>query len=189
MNLSLFEACQLCTSCELSKSRTNVVFSRGNPQANLMVIGEAPGAIEDERGEPFVGRSGALLERLMKSVGIDIDEEAYICNLIKCRPPRNRRPTKSELSACRPWLNKQIEVNQPKIIVLAGATAVDQVLGIKGGLTKIRGNWMSWQGRWVMPVFHPAYLLRNPSLSDGSPTSLTCKDLLAVRDRLNKYDF
>ena len=164
-------------------------MSRGNPLARLMIIGEAPGAIEDLRGEPFVGRSGILLERLMESVGIDIKNDAYICNLIKCRPPKNRRPTKAELSACRPWLNKQIELNDPRVIALTGATAVREILGIKGGLTKIRGNWMSWQGRWVMPVFHPAYLLRNPSLSDGSPTSLTFKYLLAVRDRLNKYDF
>jgi len=133
------EACDRCRRCCLASSRTQVVVSRGNPQAPLMVIGEGPGAQEDEQGKPFVGRSGQLLDRMLESVGIDSNRDAYVCNIVKCRPPENRKRTALEMAACRPWLDQQIALVDPPVILLAGATAVEGLLGIKGGITKLRG--------------------------------------------------
>ena len=173
-----------CGSCDLAVNQPQIVVSRGNPQASLMVIGEAPGAREDELGKPFVGRSGQLIDRLMESVGLDPQTDAYICNVVKCRPPKNRRPTHVEIASCRPWLQQQIELVDPYVIALAGSTAVEAILGIKGGITRLRGQWQHWQGRLLMPLLHPAYLLRNPSQVDGAPVALTRGDLLEVRQRL-----
>ena len=115
---------------------------------------------------------------------LDPEHDLYICNAIKCRPPNNRRPKKTELAACRAWLDLQLEAVDPKVIVLTGATAVEAILGIKGGMTRLRGEWQSWNGRQVMPIFHPSYLLRNPSKAAGAPLDLTRQDLDAVRRRL-----
>ena len=164
------------------------VVSRGNPHAKLMLIGEAPGAREDELAKPFVGRSGQTLERLMESVGLNCDQDVYICNVVKFRPPKNRRPTRQEIALSFPWLQQQIELVDPALIVLAGSTAVEAILGIRGGISKLRGHWQDWQGRWVMPLFHPAYLLRNPSQAEGAPIALTKSDLLQVRQRLNRIN-
>ena len=150
------------------------------------MIGEAPGASEDAQAEPFVGRSGRLLDQLMTSVGFDRDNDVYICNAIKLRPPNNRRPTNKELQAARPWLDQQIKLVDPAVIVLAGSTAMETILGVKGGISGLRGQWQQWNGRWVMPLFHPSYLLRNPSPDEGRPVSLTRSDLIEVRRRLNK---
>ncbi len=187
MDINLLANCQSCISCGLSQNRKNIVFSRGNTESNIMVIGEAPGAQEDLKGQPFVGRSGMLLNELMNSVGINFDQDCYICNLVKCRPPNNRRPNKSELDSCRPWLNKQLELVKPSILLLLGATAVEEFLGFRGRLSKIRGEWIPLDKWLVMPLFHPAYLLRNPSLKPGSPRFLTRSDLVKVRDRLHIY--
>jgi DNA polymerase len=154
-----------------------------------MVIGEGPGAQEDEAGLPFVGRSGQLLDRMLESVGIDSNRDAYVCNIVKCRPPDNRKPTALEMAACRPWLEQQIALVDPPVILLAGATAVEGLLGIKGGITKLRGQWRAGEGgslagRWLMPIFHPSYLLRNPSKERGSPKWLTWQDLQDVQRRL-----
>ena len=149
-----------------------------------MLIGEAPGAREDALGQPFVGRSGQLLDRLLLEVGLNPESDLYICNAVKCRPPQNRRPKRAELTACRPWLNRQIDQVNPRVIVLLGATAVESLLGIKGGMTQLRGQWLSWDGRDVMPIFHPSYLLRNPSKASDAPTALTRSDLNAVQQRL-----
>jgi DNA polymerase len=149
-----------------------------------MVIGEGPGAQEDEQGLPFVGRSGQLLDRLLLSAGIDSNRDAYICNIVKCRPPGNRKPTAEEQAACRPWLEQQIALVDPPLILLAGATAVQGLLGIKGGITGLRGQWRPWHGRWLMPILHPSYLLRNPSERPGSPKALTQADLQQVQARL-----
>ena len=176
--------CSRCDSCDLALTRQQVVVSRGNPQARLMLIGEAPGAREDATGQPFVGRSGQALNRLLLEVGLSPERDLYICNAVKCRPPGNRRPRKSELSACRPWLDRQLELIKPRVIVLTGATAVEAILGIKGGMTQLRGQWQSWNGRAVMPIFHPSYLLRNPSKAAGTPLDLTRQDLAAVQQRL-----
>ncbi len=183
------EACDRCRRCCLASSRTQVVVSRGNPQAPLMVIGEGPGAQEDEQGKPFVGRSGQLLDRMLESVGIDSNRDAYVCNIVKCRPPENRKPTALEMAACRPWLDQQIALVDPPVILLAGATAVEGLLGIKGGITKLRGQWRrgeggSLEGRWLMPILHPSYLLRNASKERGSPKWLTWHDLQDVQRRL-----
>lgn len=176
--------CQGCRRCGLASGRLNVVVSRGNPSARLMVIGEGPGAQEDEAGLPFVGRSGQLLDRMLESVGIDSNRDAYVCNIVKCRPPDNRKPSALEMAACRPWLDQQIALVDPEVILLAGATAVEGLLGIRGGISKLRGQWRSWQGRWLMPIFHPSYLLRNPSKERGSPKWLTWHDLQDVQRRL-----
>ena len=187
--LELAEACAACRRCSLGASRLRVVVSRGNPAARLMVIGEGPGAQEDEQGQPFVGRSGQLLDRMLESVGIDSNRDAYVCNIVKCRPPENRKPTGLEMAACRPWLERQIALVDPPVILLAGATAVEGLLGIKGGITKLRGQWRrgeggSLEGRWLMPIFHPSYLLRNASKERGSPKWLTWHDLQDVQRRL-----
>jgi len=151
-----------------------------------MVIGEGPGAQEDASGLPFVGRAGQLLDQLLAGVGIDSHRDAYICNVVKCRPPANRRPTPVEMAACRPWLERQIQLVDPAVILLAGATALEGVLGIRGGITRLRGLWHSsvspsLAGRQLMPVLHPSYLLRNPSHEPGSPRWHTLEDLRAVR--------
>jgi DNA polymerase len=177
--------CHDCRRCGLAAGRQQVVISRGDPAARLMVIGEGPGAQEDACGRPFVGRAGQLLDQMLASVAIDSNRDAFICNVVKCRPPENRKPTPEEMAACLPWLLEQLELVQPEVILLAGATAVEAILGIRGGITKLRGQWRQWQGRWLMPVFHPSYLLRNPSREPGSPKWHTWQDLLEVRRRLD----
>ena len=176
--------CEQCTGCDLALTRERVVISRGAATAPLMLIGEAPGAREDALGQPFVGRSGQLLDRLLLEVGLNPESDLYICNAVKCRPPQNRRPKRAELTACRPWLDHQIDQLNPRVIVLLGATAVESLLGIKGGMTQLRGQWLSWDGRDVMPIFHPSYLLRNPSKASDAPTALTRSDLSTVQQRL-----
>jgi DNA polymerase len=180
----LASACAACRRCGLANGRQQVVVGRGNPRARLLLIGEAPGAQEDLEGLPFVGRSGQLLDRLLQSAGIDSNRDAYICNVVKCRPPDNRKPSAAELAACRPWLEQQIALVDAPLVVLVGASALQGVLGIKGGITSLRGQWRPWQGRWLMPILHPSYLLRNPSERPGSPKALTLDDLRLVQSRL-----
>ena len=167
------DGCLRCSACELAATRHKVVVGRGNPVAPLMLIGEAPGAQEDQSGVPFKGRSGQALDRLLMEAGFNVDEDIYICNAVKCRPPSNRRPKKNELAACRPWLDMQIALVNPAVIVLTGATAVEALLGTKAAMTQLRGKWQSWQGRSVMPIFHPAYLLRHAQTKEGGPVELT----------------
>ena len=167
-----------------------MVVSRGNPAARLMVIGEGPGAQEDAQGLPFVGRAGQLLDQMLASVGLDSNQDAYICNVVKCRPPDNRKPTPEEMAACRPWLLEQIALVNPPLIALAGATALEGVLGVKGGITRLRGQWRQGEGealagRWLLPIFHPSYLLRNASREPGSPKWHTWQDLKELRRRLD----
>lgn len=182
----LVEHCDRCHRCGLGDSRTNVVIGRGNPQADLMVVGEAPGQNEDEQGLPFVGKAGQLLEKIFASVQLDSDRDIYICNVNKCRPPNNRKPTAPEIAACKPYLLEQIRLVNPKIILLTGATAVQGLLGDKRGITKIRGTWIEWEGRQCMPIFHPAYLLRNPSREPKSPKWWMWQDIQAVREKFDK---
>ena len=164
---------------------SKIVVGRGPIYSDLMIIGEAPGAKEEEIGMPFVGRSGKLLDQLLENVGIDSKSGVYFCNVVKCRPPKNRRPTQKEINEGMPWLRQQIYLVNPKFILAAGATAINSILGIKGGISNIRGKWFDWEGRLVMPIFHPSYLLRNPSKIEGKPFSLTQSDLLEVRKKLN----
>ena len=179
------ESCPYCGSRALTP---NVVVGRGNPDSSIMLIGEAPGAWEDKVRKPFVGRSGKLLENLLNNVGFDSSKDIYICNILKCRPPNNRRPTKLEIKENLPWLFQQIYLVDPKIILLTGATAINSFLGLKNGVSKIRGKWHYWKNRLVMPLFHPSYLLRNPSIEEGSPKYLMKKDLIAVRNRLESIN-
>ena len=182
--------CRQCRRCPLAEARSQVVIARGNPSARLLLIGEAPGADEDRLGLPFVGRSGQLLDRLLAEAGLDPERDLYIVNAIKCRPPQNRRPTPAELAACMPWLERQIALVDPALILLVGATALQAVLGVKGGITRLRGQWHEGEGsllvgRALMPILHPSYLLRNASEAEDSPRWHTRADLAAVRRRLD----
>ena len=180
--------CNQCCRCELGQNRTNAVIGRGNPQADIMIIGEAPGQNEDEQGLPFVGRSGQLLDKILQSVELSSDRDVYISNAIRCRPPENRTPTTQEIEACKPYLLEQIRLVSPKIILLTGATAVKALTGDKRGITKIRGQWLEWEGRLYMPIFHPAYLLRNPSREPGKPKWLMWQDIQAVKQKLDELE-
>ena len=170
---------------DLDNSINKIVVSRGNPFAKLMIIGEAPGAKEEEIGEPFVGRSGKLLDKLLQNAGIDINQDVYFCNVVKCRPPQNRRPTKIEIQENLPWLYQQIKLVNPSVIVLVGATALEAILKIKSRISILRGKWIDWEGKLVMPVFHPSYLLRNPSKEEGKPMSLTKSDFLKIKEKID----
>ncbi|MBD1875265.1 uracil-DNA glycosylase [Nodosilinea sp. FACHB-131] len=178
--------CRGCLRCDLSETRTNVVVSRGSPTAPVLIIGEGPGQQEDEQGVPFVGKSGQLLEKILESVRFNTDTDVYICNIVKCRPPENRVPTTAEVAACKGYLLEQIRMVDPKIILLTGATALKALLGVKSGISKVRGQWMEWEGRLCMPIFHPAYLLRNPSRDKGSPKWLMWQDIQAVRAKVDE---
>ena len=173
-----------CNSC----TGSSVVVARGNPSASLMLIGEAPGATEEKLLKPFVGRSGKVLNTLLEAAGIDHENEVYICNLIKSRPPNMRPPSKQEITLHLPWLHQQIKIIDPVIIVLIGSTALRAILGLKSKISELRGTWHNWNGVYVMPIFHPAYLLRNPSRSVGKPYELTCIDLFEVKKKLTELN-
>jgi uracil-DNA glycosylase len=151
-----------CTKCPLHKSRTNFVFGVGNPKADVMVVGEGPGAEEDAQGEPFVGRAGKLLNDILKAVNFK-REEVYIANVVKSRPPGNRTPTVDEMEACLPYLKKQIELIKPKLILCLGLTAAQGLLKKRDSLTKLRGQLFEYMGAKVIVTYHPAALLRNPN--------------------------
>ncbi|PYK99763.1 MAG: uracil-DNA glycosylase [Verrucomicrobia bacterium] len=161
--------CQKCP--QLAASRKNVVFGVGDIHSPLMFVGEAPGADEDERGEPFVGKAGQLLTKIVQTMGFTRDT-VYIANILKCRPDTpgqavgNRKPTAGEMKTCLPYLLAQLDIIQPKVIVALGATAVEGLLGETGGITRLRGHWREFRGVPVMPTYHPAYLLRNEALSE-----------------------
>jgi DNA polymerase len=178
--------CKNCQRCGLAQGRTHAVVSRGNPKADLLIIGEGPGQQEDEQGLPFVGRSGQLLDKILESVRLDTEKDVYICNIVKCRPPGNRVPTADEMAACQGYLLEQIRMVDPKVILLTGATAVKGITGEKKGITKIRGQWIAWEGRFCMPIFHPAYLLRNPSREKGSPKWLMWQDIQSVKAKIEE---
>ena len=178
--------CNQCCRCKLGENRTNAVIGRGNPKAEIMIIGEEPGQKEDEQGLPFVGKSGQLLDKILQSVELSSDRHVYISNAIRCRPPENRTPTLKEIEACKPYLLEQIRLVNPKIILLTGATAVKALTGDKQGITKIRGQWIEWEGLLCMPIFHPAYLLRNPSREPGKPKWLMWQDIQAIKQKLEE---
>jgi uracil-DNA glycosylase len=158
----LAEEIRPCTRCGLSQHRKQTVFARGTGSSGVCFIGEGPGADEDAQGFPFVGKAGQLLDRMILAMGFERDE-VYVCNIVKCRPPDNRKPEPDEMAACMPYLNEQIELVAPQVIVALGATAVQGLLGTSEGITRMRGKWKTFKGEIpVMPTFHPAYLLRNP---------------------------
>ncbi len=152
-----------CQRCKLAPGRINLVFGVGNPKAELMFVGEGPGADEDERGEPFVGRAGQLLTDIIERGMRMRRQDVYICNVVKCRPPGNRNPEPDEVAACEPFLMRQIEIVQPRVIVGLGTFAVQSLLKVKTPISKMRGRWHEVRGIRMMPTFHPAYLLRNPA--------------------------
>jgi DNA polymerase len=178
-----------CTKCQLAKGRTKVVFGNGPVPCDLMLIGEAPGADEDLQGLPFVGRAGQLLTQILASVGINRPDDIYIANTVKCRPPENRAPLATEQEACSGYLQAQIRLVKPKIILLAGSPAVKAILKSDEPITTIRGKWLKLPGTEipVMPLFHPAYLLRNPSKEKGKPKWLTWQDIQEVKNALDYY--
>ena len=164
---------------------TNMVIYRGNPRARLMIIGEAPGTEEDRQGKPFVGRSGQLLDQILQSVELDPEQDVFITNAVFRLPPGDdgkplRKPTTEEIVYYKPYLLEIIRLVDPLVMLLTGNVATESLLE-KTGITKLRGQWFPWQGRWAMPIFHPAYLLRNPSREPGSPKALMWQDIREAR--------
>ncbi len=173
----------------LFPAATNMVIYRGNPRARLMIVGEAPGTEEDRQGKPFVGRSGQLLDQILQSVQLDPEQDVFITNAVFRLPPGDdgkplRKPTTEEIVYYKPYLLEIIRLVDPLIMLLTGNVATESLLE-KTGITKLRGQWFPWQGRWAMPIFHPAYLLRNPSREPGSPKALMWQD---IREARRKYD-
>jgi len=150
-----------CTRCKLHKTRNKIVFGDGSPKADLVFIGEGPGADEDAQGLPFVGRAGKLLTQMIEAMGLRRGD-VYICNVVKCRPPENRQPEKDEVTACSPFLFRQLDVLKPKVIVCLGSTAAQTLLQTNRGISHFRGEWMDFRGYKLLATYHPAYLLRNP---------------------------
>jgi DNA polymerase len=184
---ALRERALACVKCpHLASSRKNVVFGVGSIDAQLMFVGEAPGADEDEQGEPFVGRAGQLLTKIILATGLS-RADVYIANILKCRPDTpgqsagNRKPTPDEMATCIPYLHEQIDLIRPKVLVALGATAVEGLLGKTLGITKLRGQWQTYRGTPLMPTYHPAYLLRNQAMSEKRKV---WEDMLAVMEKL-----
>jgi len=167
-----------CTRCRLCEGRKSVVFGSGNPDADLMLIGEGPGAEEDRQGLPFVGAAGELLTRILQAIEMQ-RQEVYIANVVKCRPPGNRDPQPDEVSACRAYLERQIELVQPRILVALGRISAQTLLGTESPIGQMRGRWFQVKGVPTMVTYHPAALLRNPALKRP-----TWEDMQQVRDRL-----
>jgi DNA polymerase len=184
---ALRERVMVCVKCEhLASSRKNVVFGVGNIDAQLVFVGEAPGADEDAQGEPFVGRAGELLTKIIQAMGLQ-RSDVYIGNILKCRPDTpgqssgNRKPTPDEMTTCIPYLHEQIDLIQPRVLVALGATAIEGLLGKTQGIMKLRGHWQTYRGTPLMPTFHPAYLLRNQAMSEKRKV---WEDMLAVMEKL-----
>lgn len=172
------DKCLSCKGCGLKDTVTNVVIYRGSRQAPLMIVGEAPGAEEDAMGKPFVGRSGRLLQNLIDSYGFS-EEDYHICNICKCRPPENRRPTPSEIAACKKNLAVQFRLVQPKVVLLCGSTAYEGFFGEKPVMKEVRGKFIEKNGFYIMTTYHPAFALRNPA--NKVPIF---EDMGKVRDKL-----
>lgn len=172
--------CAACMKCGLGKTRTNIVIERGSRTAPLMLIGEGPGEQEDKQGKPFVGAAGKLLDLLLSALMFD-EEDYYICNVVKCRPPGNRAPTDDEALNCLPWLRNQTALVRPRIIVCMGATAMKYIIDKNAKISQIRGQWIERKGYWIMPTFHPAALLR-----DASKKPLMFEDMKKVRHKFEE---
>jgi len=175
----LKKICLNCTLCDLSKTRTNVVFGEGNPNADLIFIGEGPGAEEDKTGRPFVGRAGKLLTKIILNVLNLTREDVYIANIVKCRPPNNRVPNIEEAETCKPYLLKQIDIINPKILVCLGKTAFMYLMNSDLPISKVRGQIFEYKEKKVIPTFHPSFLLRNPSAKKDA-----YKDFLLIKSLL-----
>jgi uracil-DNA glycosylase family 4 len=153
-----------CDRCGLAQTRNHVIFGEGNPNAPILIIGEAPGRDEDMKGRPFVGRSGQLLDKILHACGFNRYQHVFITNIIKCRPPGTRVPSLEEIQICKPYLLQQINLIDPRILILLGATALKSMTGEDQKITKVRGTWINCENRLAMPVYHPSALLRNPAL-------------------------
>lgn len=175
----LRECVAACTRCDLSQTRTNTVFGVGNPNADWLIVGEAPGAEEDRRGEPFVGRAGKLLDEMLRAIGQSRDS-VFIANILKCRPPNNRDPKPSESAECRPYLERQIELVQPKIVLAVGRIAAQNLLGSDEPVGRMRGRHHDLHGIPLVVTYHPAYLLRSPSQKSKSWSDLCLAARLAA---------
>ena len=176
------EKCLNCTKCPLCKTRTNVVFSDGVPNDKLVLVGEAPGFYEDQKGRPFVGKAGQLLDKILASVGLTREKDIYIMNTIKCRPPNNRDPEDYEKEACREYLDAQLNILKPKIILICGNVALKSLLNLPYGITRARGVWHDGpNGAKMMPIYHPSYLLRNDSREVGSPKWQMWQDIKEIK--------
>jgi DNA polymerase len=170
-----------CGGCALASTRNSVVFGEGDEHTKLMFIGEGPGADEDDQGRPFVGRAGQLLTQILTAAGID-RKDVYITNIVKCRPPGNRVPLPEETAACDMFLQTQILLIKPSMIVLLGSSPTKWILKTTEGITKLRGRWFNWRGIAVMPMFHPSYLLRYPDgRRQGSPKHLSWIDIQEIK--------
>ena len=175
-----------CTLCDLCRTRTRVVFGQGAFETPLVFVGEGPGADEDAEGLAFVGKAGQLLTQILLAGGI-VREEAFITNVVKCRPPNNRVPTPEEMMLCGDYLEAQLLLLRPKILVCLGNTPTKWILKTAEGITALRGRWFEWRGIDVMPMFHPSYLLRNDSRKKGSPKDLTWQDVQNLKERMDQY--
>jgi len=188
-NESFKTQCSQCQKCKLHTTRNNIVIGIGPCPCDLMLIGEAPGEQEDLKGEPFVGKAGKLLDQILASVDLDRKRNVYIANTIKCRPPNNRNPLPEEIYACKDWLDIQIKLVNPKIIVLSGSVAMKMAFpDRKEGITKQRGLWQKWKDIDTIVVFHPSYLLRNQSRAVGSPKWHTWQDFKAIKNALGYFE-
>lgn len=174
-----------CTKCELHASRTNTVFARGNPDASICFVGEAPGEDEDLQGLPFVGRSGKLLDKILTDMGLDVAKDIYVCNIIKCRPPNNRRPNENEVNRCIGYLEDQLNLTNAKVIVALGNTAVSNLISTTYGITKIRGTFFKYKKILLMPTYHPSFLLRNGSAT-SEPQVQFRQDIQKVLDKVKE---
>ncbi len=175
---------QSCVKCVLASTRTSTVFSRGNPAARVAFVGEAPGAEEDAQGIPFVGKAGQLLDKMIGAMGLSPESDVYVCNIIKCRPPGNRRPEPEEIATCIPYLHEQLANVTPEVIVAMGNTAVQALLDTTLGITKMRGAWKLYRGNVpVMPTYHPSYLLR-PGPTQQEAKRHAWEDLQQVMKKL-----
>jgi DNA polymerase len=189
----LQDMCQNCTLCNLHKTRQKVVFGSGPIPCNLMVIGEGPGEQEDLQGIPFVGKAGDLLTKIFEAVNIKRESEIFITNIVKCRPPKNRNPEQKEILACQSYLIRQLQLIKPKILIILGSPALKALINNKLSITKARGNWLKAQVDYmsdylyIMPTFHPSYLLRKESKEKGSPKWLAWQDMKEVKAALDFY--
>jgi len=177
----LKETCLRCSACQLADRRTNVVFGEGVLDSAIMFVGEGPGEQEDLQGRPFVGPAGQLLDRMLAAIGLSREENAMICNIVKCRPPGNRTPSPEEGDKCLPFLRAQVDIVRPRVIVCLGATAVRHIIGPEARITRVRGQWLDRKGFWIIATYHPAALLRDPSRK-----SEAWADMKAVKNKLEE---
>ena len=173
--------CLSCTECELCKTRTQVVFGVGNPAADILLIGEGPGENEDLQGQPFVGRSGKLLDQFLESIDLSREKNVYIANMVKCRPPKNRDPKPEEQEACLHWLREQFKIIRPRLVICVGRIAAQRLIDKDFRVTRQHGEWFNKDGVWYMGTFHPAALLRNPH---NKPDAF--EDMLALQSKIRE---